>query len=471
MANQITASGLETDSLSDIVAQLTEDLQDIYGSDINVASDTPDGQWINIMAQVVIDVLDLITQVYNSFDPDLAIGAVLDQRVTINGIQRLGGTFTLTPVTIVTDRALTLYGLDQEDEPVFTVADNAGNQWQLITTQSPGGAGTYSYSFQAAEPGAILTTPNTITTPVTIVLGVVSINNPSTYSSLGTNEETDAALRLRRQKSVSLASQGYYAGLLAALENINGVTSAYVYENTTSVTDGDGVPGHSIWVIVAGTGAPEDIAQAIYTKRNAGCGMYGSQSYVITRPDGSPFVVLWDDVIAETLFIQFTAVSLDGVNDPDIGLIRSQLPSLYVPGVNGQVNVNRLATLVQQIDPNTLVDSSVVDAGFSTSDIGPFEEVLEPDQKNKQFVITEANIIILPMQVLPANRNIPVSTNLQFQAYGGFGAYTYSIQIDNTGGSIDSSTGEYTAGSTPGIDTIRAEDEQSNFATVNVQVS
>ena len=218
MANQVTAAGIETDSLTDIVAQLTADLQSIYGADINVDSDSPDGQWINSIAQVVIDELDLITQVYNSFDPDLAIGTVLDQRVTINGIQRLGGTYTTTAVTIVTDRALTLYGLDQTIQPVYTVADNAGNQWQLIATQSPVAAGTYSYSFQAADPGAVLTTPNTITVPVTIVIGVSSINNPSTYISLGINEETDAALRLRRQKSVSLSSQGYYAGLLAALE-------------------------------------------------------------------------------------------------------------------------------------------------------------------------------------------------------------------------------------------------------------
>ena len=134
----------------------------------------------------------------------------------------------MTNVTVTVSQALNLYGLDQTAQPVYTVADNAGNQWQLQTTQHLSTPGTYVFSFQAANPGAVLTTINTITVPVTIVLGVTSINNPTTYTTLGINEETDAALKIRRQKSVSLASQGYLAGLLAALENINGVTSAFV---------------------------------------------------------------------------------------------------------------------------------------------------------------------------------------------------------------------------------------------------
>jgi hypothetical protein len=314
-----------------------------------------------IFIQSVLDIANLLSQIYNSFDPDNAVGNVLDQRVAINGLVRQAGTFTLTNITLVMSQSVNLYGLDQTAQSVFTVADNAGNQWQLQTTQL-GVSGTQVYAFQAANPGAVLTTPNTITIPVTVVLGVTSINNPTTYTSLGINAETDAALRIRRLQSVSLASQGYYAGLLAALENINGVTSAFVYENWTSATNVAGVPGHSIWVIVAGTGAAASIANAIYTKRNACCGMFGATSYVITQVDGSSFIVLWDSVTAQNLFVSFTATSVNGVTPPNIAAVRSGLVSSFVPGVYSEVNINTLATLVQAIDPNTLVTS----AGFST---------------------------------------------------------------------------------------------------------
>lgn len=363
MPNIIDADGLQTATQAELLTYYTTKLQAIYGADINLNSDTPDGQWVNILIQTVLDLQDLLTQIYNSFDPDSAIGVVLDQRVAINGIQRQAGTFSVTNVTLVLTQSVNLYGLDQEAQQIFTVSDNAGNQWQLQTTQLGVGPGTVSYAFQAVTPGANLTTPNTITVPVTIVLGVQSINNPSAQTTVGLNEESDATLKIRRQQSVSIGSQGYLAGLLAALQNIPGVSSAFVYENNTSSTDGDGVPGHSIWVIVAGTAAAEDIANAIYTKRNAGCGLFGSTSYPIVQVDGSTFIVNWDTVSPQNLYIAFTATSINGTNQPNIAAIVAGLPALFVPGVAAEVNINTLATLVQQIDPNTLVTL----AGFSTA--------------------------------------------------------------------------------------------------------
>lgn len=472
MPNSLGPTGLTLATRDELVAILTLAFQTIYGADINLDSDSPDGQLMNIFIQMLLDDQDLLNQINNMFDPDNAIGVILDQRVAINGIQRQAGTFTVTNVTIVTTQALNLYGLDQaqdaDAQPVYTVADNAGNNWLLQTTQTIASSGSYVLSFQAEVPGAILTVPNTITVPVTIVLGVSSINNPTAYTTLGINEESDAVLKVRRQKSVALASQGYLAGLLAALENINGVTSAFVYENVTGDTDMDSVPGHSIWVIVAGTGANQDIATAIYTKRNAGCGMKGSVSYIITQVDGSPFNIKWDVVTPEDLFIKFTASSLDGVNPPNLALIRQNLPGIFIPGVFEQVNINDLATLVQDIDNNTLVTS----AGFSTSSGGSYTNTLTPSAKNLQFIVSSANIILLPMILSPVTSTVAVSGTVQFTGLGGFGSLTYSISVNNSGGSINSSSGIYTAGTTPSVsDTVHVVDSLGNVANATVSVT
>lgn len=558
MPNVIDASGLQVASQSELVTNFTTAMQTIYGSDIDLSSNTPDGQMMMIFLQAVLDLEDLLVQIYNMFDPDNAIGVILDQRVAINGIQRQAGTNTVTNITLVVSQALNLYGLDQEDQPVFTVADNAGNQFQLQTTQNIATPGTYVYSFQAAEPGAVLTVPNTITVPVTIVLGVTSINNPTAATTIGLDEESDAALKVRRQKSVSLASQGYLAALLAALENINGVTSAFVYENLTDAADGDGVPGHSIWVIVAGTAAAADIAQAIYTKRNAGCGMKGDTTYTITQVNGVPFVVRWDVVVQQPLFIKFTASSINGTDLPDLASIREQLPETFVPGVFEEVDINHMATKVQDIDDNTLV----TDAGFSTGETqtldlsgvpasGSFKityngvesaainwddslptintkvqavtglsacvvtgslasqqlvfdlsaivpiqgliyvatnslqtsapaaitfsydaaytDTLSPSVKNRQFTVSEDNIIITPMLVSPATATVAASGNQQFTGLGGYGPYTWAITVNNSGGSIDSN-GLYTAGGSPGVDTIQVTDAFGNTATAAATV-
>lgn len=561
MPNVLNAQGLTTSTQAELLAFYTAAFQQIYGSDINIDSDTPDGQLINILIQNNLDIQDLITQVYNSFDPDNAIGNVLDQRVAINGIQRQAGTHTVTPITIVTSQSVNLYGLDQTAQQVYTVSDAAGNQWFLQTTELGVPAGSHSYNFQAALPGAVITTPNTINVQVTIVLGVTSVNNPTTYSTLGQNEESDAALKLRRQQSVSLASQGYLAGLLAALENVPGVSAAFVFENDTGTTDVNGVPGHSIWVIMAGSGAASGIAQAIYTKRNAGCGMKGSQSFDVTQVDGTVFTVYWDDVVPVNIFIAFTATSLNGTNPPNISAIRTGLPTSFVPGVAAEININALATQVQILDPNTLVTS----AGFSTGQTqiatlsgvaasgtfkinyngnlsafinwndaigtiqtkvqavtglsgalvtgsiasqaltfnlsaitsvsaliyvvtntlqtsGPvaitfsfnegYTNTLTPSSKQYQFVVASANIVITPLVLLPMTSTIAPSGTVNFQAYGGYGSYTYSISINNSGGSINSSTGVYTAGTTPLVtDQIKAVDVFGNSITATVTLT
>lgn len=390
MPNSIGPTGITVATQSEVLGDLTSDYQGLYGADINVDSDTVDGQTLNNFTQMVVDLQDLLVQIYNTFDPDNCVGVILDQRVAINGIQRQAGTATVTNITMVIAQSVNLYGLDQTDQPVYTISDNAGNLWELQSTQLGVAAGTSIFAFQAANVGALVTVPNTITVQVTIVLGVVSVNNPTPYTTLGINEESDAVLKVRRQQSVSLASQGYLAGLIAALKNINGVTDAFVYENFSDTADGDGVPGHSIWVIVSGSGAASDIANAIYTKRNAGCGMFGMQEFTIEQVNGTPFIVKWDDVTTEDLFIQFNATSLDGVNPPQVTLIKAGLVTNYTPGVNAEVNINQLATLVQEIDPNTLVTG----AGFSTSAMGTYTNTLTPSAKNMQFDIQSANISI-----------------------------------------------------------------------------
>lgn len=393
MPNILDQNGLQVKDLSEIRDEIIADLKVAYGDDINVDQDTPDGQAINIFALAVKDTLDVLTQVYSSFDPDQAIGRVLDDRVSINGIQRLAGTHTTTPVVVETDRALNLVGLDSslpENPPanVFTVADTEGNYFYLTSSQTIAGAGFNSFSFTAKEIGAIQTVPNQLNKLVTTVLGVKTVNNPVTTGTVtGLNEETDTALRLRRQKSVSLASQGYLQSLEAELQNISGVVYSKVYENTSSVTDGDGIPSHSIWVIVEG-GSDANIGYAIYTKRNAGCGMKGSVIVDVTRPDGSIFQVQFDRTQTQNLYVKFDAHSISGA-PLDTTYIKEQLALGLSLGVGDDVNTNDVASLIRTIDANCLATNIKV-----SSDGTNWFDIIGTSAKNKRFVLLSTNVTI-----------------------------------------------------------------------------
>lgn len=315
MANLITADGIETDTLLDTVNSLKASFTTIYGPDVNLGDETPDGQLINDFAEMIQDELDFNVQVYTSMDPDQAFGVTLDMRVAFNGIKRQAGSFSTTDVTIVTSQAVSLIGLDGANpvldgipEGAFIVADAAGNQWVLINSYDIGSAGSTILTFQAVEIGPVITTANTLTIPVTVLAGVTSVNNPSSQLSTGAAAETDAALKIRRRQSTAINSTGFYAAMIAALLNVPGVTTAQVYENETGATgipENAFLPGHSIWVVVGGTGADADIAAAIYSKRSAGCGLFGTQTYVIVRLNGPDFTVKWDEILAEDLYVKF----------------------------------------------------------------------------------------------------------------------------------------------------------------------
>ena len=312
MPDSLTSTGLTVETLSEIKANLNAGLQSIYGSDINLDQNSPDGQLVGIIAQAAVDIRELITNVYNSFDPDRAVGTVLDERCVINNIERKGGTFTVVPIDIIVSATVTLQGLDASINDVngtgYTIQDNAGNQYILENTATFT-AGTTTVNFRAQAIGQVLPTLNTINIPTTIVLGVTSVNNSLPPISVGENQETDAQFRVRRQQSVALGSVGYLNGLLGAVLDLTGVTDAKLYENITNSVDADGIPAHGIWLIVEG-GANSDIATQIYNRKSYGANMKGSVTYPITTASGGTFTAQWDIPTGEPLYIQFTVQTI-----------------------------------------------------------------------------------------------------------------------------------------------------------------
>ena len=387
--NEVGTSGLITKPLSEIISDLQSSFYSIYGADINLNSNSPDGQLIGIISQQIVDLLDLITQVYNSFDPDSAEGSVLDSRVAINGIQRIGGSYTITPVSITVDRSLTLYGLDQTVQTPFTVADDAGNQFQLIETQTPT-AGTASYDFQAVNLGAIQTQLDTITIQITVVVGVTAVNNPSAASVIGQNQESDADLKLRRQISMAIGSTGTIDSMLANLLNVSGVTDAYVYENYTgSDPDGQGVSAHTIWPIVEG-GDSAYIGAVVYAKKSGGCNMKGSVTPSVRRANGEYFTAQFDRPIYVPLYIKFTLTAKSsGAPAYDPVAVKAALVAALSYRIYQKANTQEIFDLLTTIVPlytPTLLFNSIDDANWY--------EILTPATPQKKFTVSTAHITI-----------------------------------------------------------------------------
>ena len=383
----ITASGPQIDTYNQVVSDLLNGTSvapgfySIYGSSINVASNSPDGQMINIFATSKIDMENFGVQIYDSLDPDEAIGIALDNSGAYSGTPRKGGVYTQVAIQVIVSMGLNLSGQDTSNP--YTIQDGIGNQFQLVTSASLT-TGSNTLTFQAVNIGFIQVLPNTLTTPVTIIAGVTSVNNSAAPSQVGANQETDANYRLRLQFSRSFPSQGALDGLYAGLNQLTGVDNANVYENDTS-SPVNGIPANGIWVVTNG-GTAQQIAQVIYNRRNLGVPMKGSQTYDITQANGTTATMKWDNVVLQALYVTAFLQSISGASI-NIPAIKAYLVANWKFKINQPADISMLNYLIGLAQPG------VVSSGLGVSPDGStFYNVLAPSSQQNQFYLITANI-------------------------------------------------------------------------------
>lgn len=272
----IDSSGYHYPTYNDILEDLVNEMQTIYGSGIYLGNDSQDYQMLSKIAEKIYDTYQSVEIAYHSHSPATAIGTALDYVVAINGIARKQGTRSTVVVTL-TGAAGTVVNSGM-------VADESGNIWDLPATVVIGENGTADAEAVCREMGVIQVAPDSVTRILTPTLGWESVTN-SDEATTGTITESDSSLRARQAYSTAQPSQSILEGLKGALESIDDVSRVATYENQDADTDEMGIPGHSICCIVEG-GTDEDVANTIYNRKGLGCGTHGSSSYEIIDNSG-----------------------------------------------------------------------------------------------------------------------------------------------------------------------------------------
>ena len=166
----------------------------------------------------------------------------------------------------------------ESDDPEITFNVSVADRLAVLTRSSP-------ITFLAQEAGDILALANTLTAIVTPVSGWQSVNNPLDGAT-GRHRETDAELRIRRLSSLRILGAASVPAIEARLrQDVPGVTSAYVFENKTATTDGNGRPPHSFEAVVEG-GDDQAIAQKIWDIKAAGIQTYGNETEIVIDSNG-----------------------------------------------------------------------------------------------------------------------------------------------------------------------------------------
>lgn len=275
-APYVDASGLHYPTYNDIIEQLVDEMQTIYGSGIYLGADSQDYQMLSKIAEKIYDTYQAIELAYNAHSPLTSIGTGLDYIVALNGISRKQATRSVVTLSLTGAPGTTIEG--------GAAADVNGLMWDFADNVTIGQDGTAEVQATAREYGLITAAPGSITRIMTPVMGWESVTN-TMAASVGAVTESDSELRARQGESVALPSRSMVGGLYAALKNLPDVNRCAVYENDTNSTDSNGVPAHSVCCVVEGA-EDGDIAQTIFMRKGLGCGTYGSESVDVVDDGG-----------------------------------------------------------------------------------------------------------------------------------------------------------------------------------------
>lgn len=219
----------------------------------------------------------------------------------------------------------------------------------------------------AVNAGPIEQPANTIDTILTPMLGWDNVNNP-VAASAGTNRETDEELRLRFRNGKFDRATNTLDAIYSALINTDGVSEVTIYENDTSVVDGNGVPAHSFLPIVSG-GLSTDIANAIWDNKPIGILSYGNTTVSISDVQGFPHDISFSRADPVVIYISMDITT--DVNFPANGndLIRSNILQYFQDnfGTGDDVIYSRIYTPVNAV-PGHQVNSLFI--GISPSPTG-----------------------------------------------------------------------------------------------------
>lgn len=271
----ITSAGIYAPSYSDILSSLKASMGLIYGSDVYLEPDSQDGQALAIFASAINDANQMAIATFNSFSPATAQGVGLSNVVKINHIARTVATNSQVNLTIGGTAGTTILN--------GKAGDSLGNRWDLPSYVLIPPAGTVVVTAKSEALGAVPALVGTVTDILTPTAGWQSVTNASA-ASLGQPVEADATLRTRQVISPALNAYTVMDGLIASLLAIEGVVYVRAYENDTGTTDSNGLPAHSVGIVLQG-GDADTIANTIYLKKGLGVATYGSTS--INVPDVS----------------------------------------------------------------------------------------------------------------------------------------------------------------------------------------
>lgn len=305
MANYqyLDATGVILPDTSTIQSEVQTEYKNLFGEDLVVTADTPQGMLITAETLARTEVVSNNAAIANQINPNIAEGVWLDAILALTGMQRTPATKTIIPAVLLT-------GVPNTAIPAGTQASNAtGDIFSSASTVVIDISGSATVDFVAEEFGPIDVPANALTQVITNVLGWETVNNPNA-GILGANTQSDMAARALRNNTLAFQSVSLGVAIVSALYNVDGVTSLTFQENTdntTQVINGISMVAHSVYACVKG-GTNTDVAAALLENKSSGAAWNGGTTVNVVEPaSGQTYVVKFDRPTDVGILIKVTS--------------------------------------------------------------------------------------------------------------------------------------------------------------------
>lgn len=385
----IDNNGIQIADFTDVLSDLEISYKEVYGDDIDLSQNTPDGQKIGIEAKVISDFNEFALALYNSFDPDFAMGVAMDKILKLNGLKRQQPTKSSVDITLVCSRTVSL--------PIdYKIKDSLNQVW-VIDEAKTLNAGTHLITFYSENFGKFEALPNTINEFETIVLGVDSVNNLLSAVA-GKDEDTDEEIRIKRNNLLMRNSTSTIGGLIGKLYDI--CSEVKVYENRLSTSDlVKSMNPHSLWIICDG-GEIDEITQIIATE-TTGCELKGaiSNTYVenFVRSNNEVIVINHENINFDRptitdIYIRFNSKQTVFPATVDYDLMKSNLSDVTFL-IGESINASSLYSAIYKNSSGTFVASGIE---ISDDNINWTDENLAPNFSERfRIVSTQITITVI----------------------------------------------------------------------------
>lgn len=324
----ITAQGLVIDRQPDITTRVTQSWQAAFGTEFDVTADSDALRLADPIITGLADLHELLAAVVDGTDEARAQGLQLDAIGRLRGTFRDPGAASVGTLRITGDAGTTVpsgYECQSSTTDVVFVTTAAVT---LPDTGAPDGTEVADVAIESRDLGAFAALADTITVPISVVGGVVSITNPDAVTP-GRAAQTDPEYRNAQRASLVPDGLGTIGGIFDSVSAVENVQAVRVINNNTDVADPDGVPPKHVRVVVFPTLTSDDdkqaVAVALANNQTGVLAWDGSEVFDVTTRGGIDIQVRYQFATPRNIVFSVALTTTTDFPSNGVDLVREQV--------------------------------------------------------------------------------------------------------------------------------------------------